>query len=74
MGTGCHKQANVSNQLWYCDTVLIICALRFQYKRYPSHVVLSYFAMSREKRLTTRVAGTSGRAITNDITLQYKHH
>ena len=30
------------------------------------HVVLAYFAISREKRLTTRVAGTSSRVVVND--------
>ena len=37
------------------------------------HVVLGYFAISRKKRLTTHVAGTSGRAIANDIPPQYRH-
>ena len=36
------------------------------------HVVLGYFVISREKRLTTRVAGTSGRAVVNDVPPQYK--
>ena len=27
-----------------------------------------------KKRLTTRVAGTSGRAVVNDISPRYKHH
>ena len=46
MCTTCQEQAEglpaVSSELRYCNKVLIICAFRFQYKRYPLHAVLGY--------------------------------
>ena len=45
--TKCFKRTS------YCNTVLIIRALRFQYKRYPLHVVLGY-VFGKTSRYTCR--------------------
>ena len=61
----------VSSKLRYCMAVLVICAFRFQYKRYPLHVVLGY--LLGKCFPTKHIAATSGRAVVNDIPPQYKH-
>ena len=38
----------LSNKLWYCIIVLIICALGFSTNAYPCRIFLGYFAISGE--------------------------
>ena len=59
--TKCFKQT------WYCNTVLIVSAFRFQYKRSPLHVVLDHL-LGKTSHYTSRA-----QAVDNDVPPQYKH-